>query len=220
MLKILKIRKVGPTELTWEEKNPADYRYYPDDNDKLRKYIEENHKRLGYKSKIQEKNIAWFLPRPKKDRYKGGMPLYCEKWLIGLAEDILDNQNIRLLNLFCGMNKLGTRVDIRKEVSPDLLCDAHDIAKHFDYNSFDVILADPPYSDEESKELYGTGKLNYVKWTKQCDLLLKDGGLLIVYHKYIMPNPNPKKYKVVKRVFIGNRTYHIPRVAIYFMKDK
>ncbi len=174
---------------------------------------------MGYKSITQEKNIAWFLPRPKKDRYKGGMPLYCEEWLIELAKDILKNQSIKLLNLFCGMNKLGVRVDIRKEVNPDFLCDTHNVSEHFDYNSFDVILADPPYSDKESKELYGTGKLNYKKWTGQCDLLLKEGGLLIVYHKYIMPNPNPKKYEVAKRVFVGNRTYHIPRVAIYFKKQ-
>lgn len=116
------------------------------------------------------------------------------------------------------MNKLGIRVDIRKEVCPDLEADAHEIANYFEYNSFDVILADPPYSDEESKTLYNTGKLNYMKWTKQCDLLLKVGGLLIVYHKYIMPNPAPGKYKVIKRVFVGNRTYHVPRVAIYFEK--
>jgi len=55
----------------------------------------------GYKSKTQNKNIAWFLPRPKKDRYKGGMPMYCEKWLIQLAKDILRNNKISVLNLFC-----------------------------------------------------------------------------------------------------------------------
>ena len=173
---------------------------------------------MGYKSIIQEKNIAWFLPRPKKDRYKGGMPLYCEKWLIELAEDILQNQSPKLLNLFCGMNKLGIRVDIKQEVNPDVLCDAHSVSKYFDYNYFDVILADPPYSNEESKELYGTGKLNYKKWTGQCNLLLKKGGIFIIYHKCIMPNPDPDKYEVVKRVFIGNRIYHTPRVAIYFKK--
>lgn len=176
-------------------------------------------KNKGYKSETQEKNIAWFLPRPKKDRYKGGMPLYCEKWLIELAEDILQNRSPKLLNLFCGMNKLGVRVDIKKEVGPDLECDAHEVAKYFEHNSFDVILADPPYSGGESEILYGTGKLNYKTWTGQCDLLLKEGGMLIVYHKYIMPNPDPGKYKVVKRVFIGNRTYHVPRVAIYFQKN-
>jgi hypothetical protein len=33
-----------------------------------------------------------------------------------------------------------------------------------------------------------------------------------------MPNPDPEKYEVAKRVFIGNRVYHLPRVAVYFRK--
>lgn len=171
----------------------------------------------GYKSKTQQKNIAWYLPRPKKDHYKGGMPLYAEEWLLNLARDVLEKEEISILNLFCGMNKYGLRVDVNPEVKPDLLVDVHEASKHIK-DKFDVILADPPYSDEESEELYGTGKLNYKKWTAECDKLLKKEGLLIVYHKYIMPNPNPEKYEVVKRVFIGNRTYHLPRVAIYFQK--
>lgn len=174
---------------------------------------------MGYKSETQNKNIAWFLPRPKKDRYKGGMPLYCEEWLIELAKDILGKEEIKLLNVFCGMNKYGLRVDIKKEVNPDICCDVHKLSE-FVKGEFDVILADPPYSNEESKELYNTPKLNYNKWTSECDKLLKVGGLSIVYHKYVMPNPNPNKYEVIKRVFIGNRVYHLPRVAIYFRKKR
>lgn|SRR3990167_1326784 len=172
----------------------------------------------GYKSTTQEKNIAWFLPRPKPDRYKGGMPLYCEDWLVKLAKDILELDDIEILNLFCGMNKMGVRIDINPEVKPDIIADAHSFTENLDNRFFDVILADPPYSDVESEELYGTGKLNYSKWTKQCDRVLKRGGLLIVYHKFVMPNPDPKNYEVVKRVFIGNRIRHLPRVAIYFRK--
>lgn len=174
----------------------------------------------GYKSETQKKNIAWFLPRPKPDHYKGGIPLYAEEWLLDLARDMLGKQNIKVLNLFCGTNKQGLRIDINPNVKPDLVSDAHDFIKPLNLvnDYFDAILADPPYSDDESKELYGTGKLNYMKWTAQCDMVLRKGGLLIVYHKCIMPNPNPDKYKVVKRVFIGNRIYHLPRVAIYFQK--
>lgn len=174
----------------------------------------------GYKSETQQKNLAWFLPRPKKDRYKGGMPLYCEEWLIDLAKDILNKDKIELLNLFCGMNKLGHRVDIKAEVHPDSLSDAHKVTQCFPHGKkFDVILADPPYSNDESKDLYNIKvPLKYKVWTNECDNLLMEGGLLIVYHKYVMPNPDPTKYEVVKRVFIGNRTYHLPRVAIYFRK--
>ena len=173
----------------------------------------------GYKSDTQSKNIAWFLPRPKPDHYKGGMPLYAEEWIFELARDLLKQKDISILNLFCGMNKYGFRVDIKKEVKPDLICDAHDLVKYLGKTKkFDVIFADPPYSTEEARDIYGTPKLNYKKWTAQCEQLLRVGGILIVYHKFVMPNPNPEKYTVVKRVFIGNRAYHLPRVAIYFKK--
>lgn len=175
---------------------------------------------MSYKSETQNKNVAWFLPRPHPSHYKGGMPLHCEKWLLELAGDMLGTSNYDLLSLFCGMCEFGTRVDLNPEVNPDIMVDVHDISSHFAEGfKFDVILADPPYSDEEAKELYGDlPKLNYKKWTGEADKLLRPRGLLIVYHKYVMPNPDPKKYTVAKRVFIGNRIYHIPRVATYFLK--
>ena len=171
---------------------------------------------MSYKSEIQNKNIAWFLPRPRIDHYKGGMPLYAEEWLLELAKDIL-NRELKLLNLFCGMNKQGYRIDINSEVNPDLLCDAHKFTDKIN-KKFNCIFADPPYSDQESKELYNTGKINYKKWTNECDKVLETEGILMVYHKYIMPNPFPKRYKVIKRIFIGNRTYHLLRACIIFKK--
>ena len=174
----------------------------------------------GYKAPTQtEKNLAWFLPRPKPDHYKGGMPLYCEDWLIALARDIL-GQDIRLLNLFCGMNKHGFRVDMKEEVKPDLISDAHTFSGKINGHTFNVVLADPPYSTDEARDIYGTPPLKYKKWTAECDKVLDEGGLLMVYHKYVMPNPNPEKYVVVKRVFIGNRTMHLPRVCIVFQKKR
>jgi hypothetical protein len=173
---------------------------------------------LGYKSKTQEKNLAWMLPRPKPDHYKGGMPLYCEDWLVELSQDILDNKNLDILNVFCGMNKYGDRVDLNPEVNPLYLVDVHKMTQIIN-KKYDFILADPPYSDEESAELYNMPKLNYKKWTFECDKLLKVGGLLAVYHKYLMPNPFPDRYHVEKRVFVGNRTYHLPRVVVFFQKD-
>jgi hypothetical protein len=81
-----------------------------------------------------------------------------------------------------------------------------------------LIIADPPYSTEEARDIYGTPPLKYKKWTAECDKVLDEGGLLMVYHKYVMPNPNPEKYVVAKRIFIGNRTMHLPRVCIVFQK--
>lgn len=174
---------------------------------------------MSYKSETQNKNIAWFLPRPKPDKYKGGMPLYAERWCLELARDIIQKPDASILNVFCGMNSEGFRVDIKPEVNPDLVCDIHKLSSHID-SKFDIIFADPPYSDQEAKEIYNTPKLKYKIWTSECTKLLNYGGLLIVYHKYVMPNPDPKIYEVSKRVFIGNRVRHLPRVAIFFKKKE
>lgn len=171
----------------------------------------------GYKSKTQQKNLAWFLPRPKPDHYKGGMPLYAEEWLIELGEELL-GEKADLLNLFCGMTKYGFRVDIKEEVQPDLLADAHSFAKKLKGRTFNLILADPPYSTEEARDLYGTSKLNYKKWTAEANKVLRPQGLLVVYHKYVVPNPDPDSFVVEKRVFIGNRAWHLPRAVIFFRK--
>jgi hypothetical protein len=148
------------------------------------------------------------------------MPLYAEDWLLDLASDLLGNPRPSILNLFCGTNKQGFRIDLNPEVCPDLLVDAHDFSSYFNGETFDVVLADPPYSDREAEELYPIGlpKLNYKRWTSEATKVLNGGGLLIVYHKLLMPNPDPNVYTVVKRVFIGNRTLHVPRVAVYFQK--
>lgn len=173
---------------------------------------------MGYKSPVQETNLAWFLPRPKPDHYKGGMPLYCEEWLIELSKDLLGKSDLDILTVFSGMSKFGVKVDIKSEVNPDYCGDIHKLSTFLPKNLYDVVIADPPYSDEESKELYQTPKLKYKVWTSECDKYLKAGGLFIVYHKYVMPNPNPDFYRIEKRVFIGNRTYHLPRVAMIFRK--
>lgn len=172
---------------------------------------------MPYTSETQQKNLAWCLPRPKPDKYPGGMPLHCENWLIQLAKDLLGQTDIALLNVFCGMNQQGLRVDIQEKVKPDIVYDVHHIGQVIQ-QQFDVILADPPYSAREAKKLYGTPRLSYKQWTKECIALLRPGGLLIVYHKYLMPNPDPTQLHVEKRVFIGYRLYHLARVAVYFRK--
>lgn len=171
-----------------------------------------------YDTDAQRKNLAWVLPRPKPDHYKGGMPLYAEEWLVALARDILNNPAATVLNIFCGMNTIGLRVDIKEEVHPDICCDVHDLSRHLNGDKYDIVLADPPYSNEEAANLYQTPKLKYKQWAAEAGKALREGGLLIVYHKLMMPNPNPEIFTVEKRVFIGNRTGHLPRVAIYFKK--
>jgi len=180
----------------------------------------------GYGAKSQtKKNLAWWLPRPSKFKYPGGMPLYCEEWLIRLAKDILHQHNPKILNVFCGGCKSSFRVDLNPEVKPDLLWDIHKLTKKIT-KIFDIVLADPPYSDEETKSVYEDcdyinikyPKLKYKIWSKECHKLLRPGGLFIIYHKRFMPPPDKDGYLTTKRVFIGGIPGHTPRIAIFYRK--
>ena len=99
------------------------------------------------------------------------MPLYCEEWLLELAMELVEDTP-HILNLFSGMNKYGFRIDCKSEVNPTLLADAHNFANkvlemeptvdQFRDGKFNIILADPPYSNDESKDLYGTFNLEEI----------------------------------------------------------
>lgn len=54
MVIVFKVRKPGPTELTWEEKNSADYRYYPEDDSKLRDFVNKNLNQKGNKKRLTD----------------------------------------------------------------------------------------------------------------------------------------------------------------------
>lgn len=69
------------------------------------------------------------------------MPLHAEKWLLNLAREILNNPHAKILNIFCGMNTEGFRVDIKADVKPDLRCDAHELSEHLGTKNFNTVNA-------------------------------------------------------------------------------
>ena len=144
--------------------------------------------------------------------------MHCEEWLLLLAKQIVgyDVPEHEILQPFAGMCRHGIRLDMRRDVNPDIIGDAHHLP--FKDNAFTIVLADPPYSNEEARKLYGTPELHYYLWAKECIRVLKPGGVLILYHKLILPNPDKSKLVLVKRVFIGHRIWHTPRVALFFVK--
>lgn len=173
----------------------------------------------------QPDNIAVVLPRPKRDRYKGGMPLHAEEIIIKEACKILGMKRAEILSVFCGMCKYGVRVDINPKVNPHYVGDVHKLSEFLPEYKYDIILADPPYSNEEAEQLYGDfygskfPPLKYKKWVKECDKYLKEGGLLIIYHSLILPNPEKGKYRIVKRLFIAGGPWHSLRACIFYRKS-
>ena len=54
MIRFFKSRRPGPADLTWEEKNSADYLYHPKDTSKLRAFIEQERNSEGRSQKAKE----------------------------------------------------------------------------------------------------------------------------------------------------------------------
>jgi len=162
-------------------------------------------------------NISWVLPRPRKtNKYIGGFPLHFEKKVIRLLgfDEIKDKDKI--LHPFGGMSEFGIRVDIKPEVKPDFVGDAHNL-EMFKDNTFELVILDPPYNEEYSKRLYGTEKPRWKAYTKEAVRVLKEGGYLVVYH--YLATPRVENTVLVKRIFLETRVWHKLRCIHIHKKD-
>lgn len=156
--------------------------------------------------------LAWVLPRPRKSKYKGGFPLHFEKKL--LKELNIDKQTHKILHPFGGHAEIGYRVDIKEDVKPDIIGDAHKLP--IKNEIFDLIILDPPYSNDFSRKLYGTDKLKFGIYTKEAIRVLKYNGYLVMYHYLAIPRIEGTK--LVKRIFLETRIWHKLRCIHIYQK--
>lgn len=158
-------------------------------------------------------SLAWVLPRPGKSKYIGGFPLWFEGKLLNLLQ--IDPKNAKILQPFGGKAEYGTIVDINPSVNPDVVADAHDLP--FPDESFDLVILDPPYNDEYAKRLYGTGKLKWKKYTAEAVRVLKEDGILVMYH--YLSTPSIPGTVLIKRIFLETRMWHKLRCIHIHRKD-
>lgn len=154
---------------------------------------------------------TWVLPRPRKNKFKGGFPLHFEKKLWRLL-----GKPKKVLHPFGGMAEIGDRVDCLSEVNPTWVGDAHKMDWIKD-NTYDLVILDPPYDEKQSKQLYGTGKPRYKEYIKEAVRVCKKGGFVAMYHWVMTPRPEGTKYH--KRIVILTRVWHRPRVCCVFQKE-
>ena len=84
-------------------------------------------------------------------------------------------------------------------------------------NSYDLVILDPPYNDEQAKQLYGLNvKLRYGTYMREAIRVTRPGGYVAMYHWVMTPRPNGCKF--AKRVVILTRVWHRPRVCCVFQK--
>jgi SAM-dependent methyltransferase len=155
--------------------------------------------------------LTWTLPRPARSRYKGAFPLYFEDNLVRLL-----GYPDRILHPFGGMAETGTRVDLRPELEPDVVADAHELP--FEDESFDCVILDPPYSDEEALELYQTPKLRPSVYTAEAVRVCREGGWLVMYGD--REPARPPRCNHTLRIVVVLRPHHRPRIAGVFQKRK
>jgi SAM-dependent methyltransferase len=155
--------------------------------------------------------IVWTLPRPPKSRYKGGFPLYFEENLVRLL-----GYPERILHPFGGMAETGVRVDLNPAVEPDVLADAHELP--FEDGSFDCVILDPPYSDEEAADLYQTPPLRRAEYTREAVRVLREGGFLCVYTD--REPARPPRCNHTARIVVILRPHHSPRICGVFQKRR
>ncbi len=155
--------------------------------------------------------LTWTLPRPPRSKYKGGFPLYFEQNLyqyLGYPADVL--------HPFGGRAEIGVRCDLDATLEPDYVCDAHELP--FEDEAFDCVVLDPPYSDEEARQLYGTPPLRPGAYTKEAVRVLRRGGWLVVYGDREPRRPTYCNHH--SRILVVLRPGHRPRVCMVFQKRK
>lgn len=159
-------------------------------------------------------SLAWVLPRPNKSKYIGSFPLHFEKKLLKELNILEGN---KILHPFGGRSETGIRIDLNKEVIPDIIGDAHCLP--FKDNIFDLVILDPPYNEGYSKRLYGTQhvRLRFRTYTAEAVRVCKEGGYVVMYHYIATPSiPNTILFK---RIFLETRSWHKLRCIHIHKKD-
>jgi 16S rRNA G966 N2-methylase RsmD len=157
--------------------------------------------------------LAWVLPRPSKSKYIGSFPLHFERKLLNLLG--MNEKTHKILHPFGGKAEFGIRCDLNPDLKPDYVCDAHKLP--FGDDEFDLVVLDPPYSDELSASLYNTGKLSFKKYTAEAVRVCKPSGYIVMYHRSATPGIAGTKF--VKRILIETRVWHQGRIVHIHQKQ-
>lgn len=125
----------------------------------------------------------WACPRPH-GKYKW---IYPPTLIERLQALIGKFEGKKILNLFSGSSELGVGIDINPEVKPDHLLNLTKDRVPYDDDTFDVVLADPPYRDFKP-----------YSFVDEAVRVLKPDGFLSILHflAYICPR-NCERYALI-----------------------
>ncbi len=130
----------------------------------------------------------------------GGYP----KSFLKRAYEILGvTDSEKVLHVCSGSMCIGVRVDVRPETSPTVVADARHLP--FPDNSFEWVMADPPYSREYAENLYGTGSVypDPGVLVAECLRVLRPGGRLGFMHHVVPKFKRPGRLLKVYAISQG-----------------
>lgn len=151
-----------------------------------------------------------WLPRPCSS-YSGCYPVGFENKVEGL----LGSENI--IHFFSGLSKIGVGIDIKLENNPDLVGNVEYLPYIKDC-SFDAGLADPPYTKEFARDLYGVSYPKWSLWTKELVRIVKPGGKIGIMQNYVIPKLPGCHYS--KILVIITRIKQYPKIVTIQKKDE
>lgn len=121
-----------------------------------------------------------------------------------------------ILHLFSGSLPPGDYIRYDVQGDAEVNGEAKDLSLYFDPESFDLILADPPYTQEDA-EHYGTPLISRNAVLKECYKVLEPNGY-IVWLDQVLPMFRKTELHLCGLIGIVRSTNHRFRVASIFKK--
>lgn len=124
----------------------------------------------------------------------GGYPKHFVEW----AASEMNADPSQILHLCSGSMRTGLCIDIRLQMKPHVVADVRCLP--FPDESFDFIMADPPYSKEYADNLYGTREVypSPSSILKEACRVLRPGGKVGLLHFQV---PMIRKPMRIERVY-------------------
>ena len=158
----------------------------------------------------------WLLGNDYRNKtvYHGGHP---PNYLMRVNALFPDAE--RVLHLFSGSLPADpgyTRFDLRDDVDCDVRGDATKLSTYFPNRKFDLIHADPPYTDEDAAH-YGTPPLSRNQVVREVYKVLEPGGYL-VWLDMVLPMYKKTELELAGIIGLVRSTNHRFRCVVIFKR--